>query len=114
MKKIVFAVVGFVCGAIVAMIIGFGWGGWTTASTSQKMSEEAALAYGSEAAICVSEFMNDPAHEEALKEFGGLQQPWERTRFIEKGSWYKMPEQEKPRSLVAEACAKGLEGLIKK
>ena len=112
--KVKFGVVGFVCGAVIAMIIGFGWGGWKLGGTAQKMTDEAVLTYGSQSAICVSEFMNDPAHEEALKEFGGLQQPWERTRFVEKGSWYKMPEQEKARSLVAEACAKGLEALIKK
>jgi hypothetical protein len=34
---------GLVCGAIIAMIIGFGWGGWTTAGTTQKMSDEAIL-----------------------------------------------------------------------
>jgi hypothetical protein len=47
------------------MIIGFGWGGWSTATTTQKMSEEAVLA--SQAAICVAQFMKEPNHEEKLK-----------------------------------------------
>ncbi len=48
-KKIKFGVWGFICGAIVTMIIGFGWGGWTTAGTTQKMTDEALLS--SQAAI---------------------------------------------------------------
>jgi len=112
--KVKFGVIGLVCGAVIALIIGFGWGGWTLGSTAKKMTDEAVLKYGTEAAICVSEFMNDPAHEEKLKEFGAIEQHWERTRFIEKGSWIKISGQETVRPLVAEACANGLEGLIKK
>ena len=56
---------GIVCGAIIAMIVGFGWGGWSTAATTQKMSEESVLA--SQAAICVAQFMKQPANEEKLK-----------------------------------------------
>jgi predicted negative regulator of RcsB-dependent stress response len=57
---------GLVCGAIIAMIIGFTWGGWTTSHTTKTMSEEAVLA--SQAAICVAQFMKEPNHEEKLKE----------------------------------------------
>jgi hypothetical protein len=39
--KIKYGVWGVVCGAVIAMIIGFGWGGWTTAGTTQTMTEEA-------------------------------------------------------------------------
>jgi hypothetical protein len=53
--KIKYGVWGLICGAIVAMIIGFAWGGWVTASTNQKMSGEAVLA--SQAAICVAQFV---------------------------------------------------------
>jgi predicted negative regulator of RcsB-dependent stress response len=57
---------GLVCGAIIAMIIGFGWGGWSTATTTQNISDKAVLA--SKAAICVAQFMNQPNHEEKLKD----------------------------------------------
>jgi hypothetical protein len=93
------------------MIIGFGWGGWSTKGTTTKMTDEAVLA--SQAAICVAQFMKQPNHEEKLQEFGKLES-WNRSGFIEKGGWDKMPGQEKAGSSVAQACAKGLEVLIKK
>ena len=110
-KKVKFGVWGFICGAIITMIIGFGWGGWSTAGTTQKMSDEAVLA--SQAAICVAQFMKQPNHEEKLKELGEIDS-WQRGEFIEKGGWDKMPGQEKAGSSVAQACAKGIEVLIKK
>ena len=108
--KIKFGVWGLICGAVITIIIGFAWGGWTTAATTQKMSEEAVLA--SHAAICVAQFMKQPNHEEKLKELGELSS-YQRADFIEKGGWDKMPGQEKAGYLVARACADGLELLIK-
>jgi hypothetical protein len=110
-KMIKFGVWGFICGAIITMIIGFGWGGWTTAGTTQKMADEAVLL--SQTAICVAQFMKQPNHEEKLKELGKLDS-WTRGEFIEKGGWDKMPGQEKADSSIAQACAKGLEVLMKK
>jgi hypothetical protein len=109
--KIKYGVWSLILGAVIAMVIGFGWGGWTTAATTQKMSEEAVLA--SHAAICVAQFMKDPNHEEKLKELEKLSS-WTRAEFIEKGSWDKMPGREKADSGVSRACADGLELLIKK
>jgi hypothetical protein len=109
--KIKYGVWGLVCGAVIAMIIGFAWGGWTTSGTTKTMTKEAVLA--SQAAICVAQFMQDPNHEEKLKEFEKLSS-WKRAEFIEKGGWDKMPGQEKADYAVARACADGLELLIKK
>jgi hypothetical protein len=110
-RKVKFGVWGFICGAVITMIIGFGWGGWSTAGTTQKMGDEAVLA--SQAAICVAQFMKQPNHEGKLKELEKLSS-WERGEFIEKGGWDKMPGQEKAGSYVAKACAKGIEVLIQK
>ncbi len=109
--KVKFGVWGLSCGAVIAMIIGFGWGGWTTAGTTQKMTDEAVLS--SQSAICVAQFMKQPDHEARLKELGEIDS-WKRAEFIEKGGWDKMPGQEKAGSSVAQVCAKGLEALIKK
>lgn len=109
--KVTFGVWGLICGAVIAMIIGFAWGGWITGGSAQKMTDEAVLA--SEAAICVAQFMNEPIHEEKLKEFGKLDS-WKRSEFIEKGGWDKMPGQEKAGSYVARSCARGLEVLASK
>jgi len=102
---------GLVVGAVIVMIIGFAWGGWTTSGTTKTMTEEAVLA--SQAAICVAQFMKQPNHEEKLKELEKIES-WKRAEFIEKGGWAKMPGQEKADYLVARACADGLELLIKK
>jgi hypothetical protein len=93
------------------MIIGFAWGGWTTAGTTKKMNKEAVLA--NQASICVAQFMQEPNSEEKLKELGELDS-WNRSEFIEKGGWDKMPGQKEADYGVARACSKGLELLIKK
>ncbi len=109
--KVTFGVWGLIIGAVIAMIIGFAWGGWLTGGTAQKMTDEAVLA--SQAAICVAQFMKQPNHEEKLKELEKIDS-WKRSELIEKGGWDKMPGQEKGNPYVAEACAKGLEALMKK
>ena len=109
--KIKYGVWGLICGAIISMIIGFAWGGWTTAGTTQTMTEDAVLA--SQAAICVAQFIKQPNHEEKLKEIEKVSS-WERAKFIEKGGWDKMPGQKEADYGVARACADGIELLTKK
>jgi hypothetical protein len=109
--KVKFGIWGLICGAVVAMIIGFAWGGWSTAATTEKMSKEAVLA--SQAAICVAQFMKDPNQSEKLSEFDKISS-WERYKFIEKGGWDKMPGQKEADYGVARACSDGLDLLAKK
>ena len=109
--KIKYGVWGLIVGAVIAMIIGFAWGGWTTSGTTKTMTEEAVLA--SQAAICVAQFMKASNHEEKLKEFEKVDY-WKRAEFIEKGGWDKMPGQEKADWGVARACSDGLELLVEK
>ncbi len=108
--KVTGGVWGFVFGAGIAMMIGFVWGGWTTSSTTQKMSEEAVLT--SRVAICVAQFMNAPSHKVKLKEFLGTES-YQRSNLIEAGGWDKMPGQEKAAWGVSSACVAGLEARIK-
>ena len=109
--KIKYGVGGLICGAIVAMIIGFAWGGWVTASTNQKMSSEAVLA--SQAAICVAQYVKQPNSQEKLKEYEAVDS-YKRYEFIEKGGWDKMPGQKEASYGVRDACVAGLDVLIKK
>jgi len=102
---------GFIFGAGAAMVIGFMWGGWTTSSTTQKLSEQAVLA--SQAAICVAQFMKQPDHDEKLKALEEVNS-WQRPEAIEKGGWDKMPGQAKANDAVSRACVDGLELLMKK
>ena len=111
---VLFGVLGLICGAVIAMIIGFTWGGWTTGGTAQKITQEAVLA--SQAAICVAQFIKDPNYTEKLKEFEKLDDYGENntTDYVRKHGWDKMPGQEKASPSVARACAEGIEVLIKK
>ena len=109
--KVKYGVWGLICGAIIAMIIGFAWGGWTTSSTTQKKSDAAVLA--SQAAICVAQYIKQPNSQEKLKEFEAIES-YKRSEFIEKGGWDKMPGQKEASSGVSMACAAGIEALIKK
>jgi len=108
--KVVYGFFGVLGGAAIAMIIGFNWGGWTSSTTAQKMSEEAVLA--SRAAICAAQFMNAPNHELNVKEFQGTD-TYMRTGFIEKGGWDKMPGQEEAAWGVASPCVAGIDALLK-
>jgi len=109
--KIKYGIWGMICGAVIAMIVGFAWGGWTTASTASAASQKAVVA--SQAAICVAQFVKHPQHEKKLKELAEISS-WSRAEYIEKGGWDKMPGQEKADSDVAKACAEGLDLLVKK
>src|SRR5712691_6966728 len=95
---------GLIVGAVATMILGFVWGGWTTASTAHGMSEKAVVS--SQAAICVAQFVKQPNHEKKLKEFGEVSS-WQRAEVIEKGGCDKMPGQEKAGSAVAEHAPMG-------
>jgi hypothetical protein len=109
--KVKYGVWGLIIGAVIAMIIGFGWGGWSTSGTTETMTKEAVLA--TRAAICVAQFMKQPNHIENLKEFEKVSR-WQRAEFIEKRGWDKMPGEEEAGYAVARACADGLELLIEK
>ena len=102
---------GVAIGAVVAMVLGFTWGGWVTASTADKMSAEAVLA--SRSAICVAQFMKSPDYDAQLKVFQETDS-WKRREFVEKGGWDKMPGEETARGYVSAACADGIEVLIEK
>jgi hypothetical protein len=109
--KVKYGVWGLIGGAIIATILGFAWGGWTTSGTTQRMGEEAVLA--AQAAICVAQFMQDPNHQEHLQAIAKISS-YQRSTFIEKGGWDKMPGEEKAGWRVARACADGLDVLLKK
>lgn len=104
--KLLGGIWGFILGAIVTMLIGFQVAGWASASTTQKMSEEAVLM--SQATICAAQFMRTPDHNakaRALREM----ESYKRSEFIEKGGWDRMPGQETATWGVASACAAKLD-----
>src|SRR4029077_2290473 len=66
--KVKYGIWGLIAGAAIAMVLGFGWGGWTTSSTANAASAKAVVS--SQAAICVAQFVKQPNQEAKLKEFG--------------------------------------------
>jgi hypothetical protein len=96
-------------GAIVAMYIGFNFGGWMTNGTAEAMARETAATAVADrlGTICLAQLNRDAANIEKLVEIKG-KDSWEIGRFIEKQNWAIMPGEEKPENGVAEACAKQL------
>jgi hypothetical protein len=109
--KVKYGVWGLIFGAAVAMILGFGWGGWVTGGTAKGKTDEALLA--SRAAICVAQFMRASNHDQELKAFKEIDS-WKRSELIGKGGWDKMPGQVEASGAVAQACATGIEVLAAK
>ena len=93
-------------GAVVAMIVGFTWGGWTLQSKAQKLADQKAEAavVAALTPICVDKFeraADAKATLVALK----AEDTWKRDTFISKGGWATFPGNA-PNRDVAEACAK--------
>ena len=109
--KVKYGIWGGIVGAIIAMIVGFAWGGWVTGSTSMEQSDTAVLA--TQSAICVAQFMLAPDHEAKMAEFAELSS-WNQSDFIRTGGWDKMPGEEVADNQVASACSKGIDLLTNK
>jgi hypothetical protein len=105
-----------VIGAVAAMAIGFGWGGWMLGSTAQKMANdkvnaEVVALYTPE---CVRHFEaqgNMPAHWAALKKANAN---YDQQDFIEKAGFATPPGTKTPNDDVANACATKLTAALKK
>ena len=97
---------GAVGGAIALAVVGFSYGGWTTAGTAEQMAQQrsdAAVA-AALAPICADRFRQ---HADASANLAELKKvdSWRQGAFIEKGGWATMPGTAAPDSAVARACA---------
>jgi hypothetical protein len=101
---------GAVIGSILTMIVGFGWGGWTTSSTAQQgaMRQADAAVTTALVPICVAGHKADVARAKKLGELTAITSPWEQTEFVMKTGWATFPGQADPNRAVAEACASAL------
>ena len=105
-EKIKTGVWGAVGGAIIAMIIGFAWGGWVLGSNSLDMGEEMARNAVVErlAPICVAQFNQDPERDKKLKILKE-KNSWDRDRYVKDQGWATMPFEKEPDSRVADRCS---------
>ena len=91
------------------MIIGFAWAGWVTGGTAANMSAAAADHARAQlaAAYCVTAFEKAP---NAAVQLAALKKTdsWNRSGFINKGGWDKLPGEKQPVSGAADLCASKL------
>jgi hypothetical protein len=101
---------GAVAGAVVAIIVGFNWGGWTLGGTVEKVAKELAdtAVLTALAPICVDQFRQATNASANLSELNKFSYAWDRDVFIEKGGWAIMPGSGTTNSAVAKACAETL------
>jgi hypothetical protein len=96
-------------GAIVAVYVGFNFGGWMTNGAAGAMAKENVANAVAErlGTICVAQLNRDVDKGQKLKEMKE-KDSWDKGRYIETQSWAIMPGEDKPDSGVADACAKQL------
>jgi len=96
-------------GAVLAMIVGFNWGGWVTGGTADVLAKE--IAENSVAKrftpSCVARANQDGMKEQKLKEIKA-KDAWDAQKFVEAQGWATLPGEASPDSKVAEGCAKSL------
>ena len=96
-------------GAIVAVFVGFNFGGWVTGGGAAAMAKETAADAVADrlGSICVAQLNRDADKGQKLQDMKE-KDSWDKGRYIEKQSWAIMPGEDKPDSRVADACAKQL------
>ena len=97
---------GAAAGAIALAIIGFTWGGWSTAGTVDKLVKESSskAVVSALAPICADNFKRAADSPSQLIELKKISS-WQQAAFVEKGGWAKMPGTDKISSGMATACA---------
>jgi hypothetical protein len=97
---------GAAAGAVVLAIVGFGYGGWVTGGTSQRMSSNASneAVIAALAPICVSHFR---AQDDATNKVAELVKvsSWARGDVVDKSGFALLPGNEARKGDVARACA---------
>lgn len=100
---------GAVVGAAVAMIAGFGFGGWVTGGTSSRIATNAsdAAVVAALAPICVSRFKMQDNAAAKIADLAKINS-WERGGVVEKTGFATMVGSEPRNGEVARACAEML------
>jgi hypothetical protein len=95
--------------AVATMVVGFGWGGWVTGGTADKMALQAAASARAElaASVCVSRFSAGPDAPAKLVTLKATDS-WQRRQVIEDGGWVTMAGTDKPVPDAAALCAEQL------
>jgi hypothetical protein len=74
---------------IVATIVGFSWGGWTTGGSAREMAGDSAAQARQElaAVVCVDRFMAAPDAGVQLTALQEITSSYAQSKFVEEGGW---------------------------
>ena len=98
---------------VVALVVGFTWGGWVTGGTAREMAETAGdeSRYELASVICVEKFLAAPDAQARLAELKATGSSYSQRQFIEAGGWAVMPTKDEAARQAADLCAKVLTNL---
>lgn len=98
---------------VVALIVGFTWGGWVTGGTAREMARDAgdSSRYELASVICVEKFLDAGDARAQLATFQAIKSAYKQREFIEAGGWAVMPSKDKAARQSADLCAKVLAAL---
>ena len=101
---------GVVIGSVLTMIVGFGWGGWTTSGTATRNAREQADSAVTAALVpvCVAQSKADQASAKKLSELRAMSSSYEQQEFVTKAGWATVPGSAEPSRELADACASTL------
>ena len=97
---------GAFAGFLATVVIGFGWGGWTLASTASETAAKSAAAavVAVLAPMCADKFRQGAEASANMAELKKVSS-WMQDSYIEKGGWATFPGMTSPERGVAQACA---------
>ncbi|MEP3048893.1 MAG: hypothetical protein ABJL55_21320 [Roseibium sp.] len=92
-------------GAIALAIVGFGWGGWMTSSSAEKLSNKQSIAATTSALTpyCVRNSQDDPKSTDVLAEIEKASS-YKKRGIVEEAGWATPLGAEKPDRALAAAC----------
>ena len=101
---------GAVAGSVATMIIGFGWGGWTTSGTTARLAKVQADTAVTAALVplCIAKSKADGGSLKKMGELRALSSSYDQRDFVTKTGWATAPGSDDPNREVAEACAAAL------
>jgi hypothetical protein len=79
--------------AILAMVVGFSWGGWVTGGSAKEMAEDSAAQARQQltAVVCVDRFMAAPDASVQLAALKEITSSYAQGKFVQEGAWAIMP-----------------------
>jgi pimeloyl-ACP methyl ester carboxylesterase len=108
-EKLKAGLIGATIGAVALAVVGFSWGGWTTAATARERSASAAQreVVAAMVPMCLERAQQDPQAVQTLAELRDSPAFERRNKLMATG-WATMPGAESPDRALAVACLEQL------